>query len=418
MRTSIVFVLMVLFASSTLTVLPAAASDYTLGIFGNANMDDTIDEDDIEYVEGIIEGTNERTELADADYDGEIDEDDITQIEQIISGEEKELTLLQYIGYPGDITEVPITIPMPVEKIVAIGGAYGPKMLCAFGELDRIVGVLDTAKKQGELKTFLEDKPLVGRSTFSADLEKVIEQKPDIVLGYSYRYFPEYEEPLKASGIPFVQMDFSVPEKYSRELGNLGWILGDQERAEELINFEQQHLDLIKERVEDLEPEEKPRVYYEWYKDYQAVGPRNANHNAIVMGGGVNIFEDTVTEYPDVESETIIERDPQVIIKCSYRRDLFGYDVTDTAPLQELRNVIMSRTGWDHIDAVENGRVYLISTYTHSTHPSVYYSYIGKYLHPQLFEDIDPKAIQEEWFQKFLGVDYQGMYAYPPLEES
>jgi len=233
----------------SLAVMPAGAADYALGIFGNANMDDTIDEDDIAYVEGIIDGTNEETELADANYDGEIDEDDIVQIEQIIRGDEKELTLLQYIGYPGDITEVPITIPMPVEKIVAIGGAYGPKMLCAFGELDRIVGVLDTAKKQGELKTFLEDKPLVGRSTFSADLEKVIEQKPDIVLGYSYRYFPEYEEPLKASGIPFVQMDFSVPEKHSRELGNLGWILGDQERAEELINFEQQHLDLIKERV-------------------------------------------------------------------------------------------------------------------------------------------------------------------------
>lgn len=58
-----------------LIIMPAVAADYTLGIFGNANMDDTIDEDDISYVEGIIDGTSEETQLADANYDGTIDED-------------------------------------------------------------------------------------------------------------------------------------------------------------------------------------------------------------------------------------------------------------------------------------------------------------------------------------------------------
>ena len=47
-----------------LLVMPAVASDYTLGIYGNANMDDVIDEADIGYLEGIIAGTNEATELA------------------------------------------------------------------------------------------------------------------------------------------------------------------------------------------------------------------------------------------------------------------------------------------------------------------------------------------------------------------
>lgn len=46
----------------------------------------TLDEEDIEYVHGIIEGTNEVTELADANYDGDVDEEDIAQIEQIIDG--------------------------------------------------------------------------------------------------------------------------------------------------------------------------------------------------------------------------------------------------------------------------------------------------------------------------------------------
>jgi len=79
---------MLLASSALLGTLPAGADDLTLGIFGNANMDDTIDVNDIEYVEGIIEGTNEKTELADANYDGKIDKNDKNQIEQIINSEE------------------------------------------------------------------------------------------------------------------------------------------------------------------------------------------------------------------------------------------------------------------------------------------------------------------------------------------
>ena len=55
MKISKFFVLMMLSALSTsLAVMPASASDFTLEIFGNANMDDTIDELDIEYVPWVI----------------------------------------------------------------------------------------------------------------------------------------------------------------------------------------------------------------------------------------------------------------------------------------------------------------------------------------------------------------------------
>lgn len=74
----------------------------------------------------------------------------------------------------------------------------------------------------------------------------------------------------------------------------------------------------------------------------------------------------------------------------------------------------MNRPGWENIDAISNDRVYIISTYSHSIHPSVYYSYFAKCIHPELFEDIDPDEIYREWLQKFLGVEFAGLYAYPP----
>ena len=76
MKISTLFVMIILASSPLLVVIPAAASEYTLDVFGNANMDETVDETDIAYVEGIIDGTNEVTELADANYDGNIDAQD------------------------------------------------------------------------------------------------------------------------------------------------------------------------------------------------------------------------------------------------------------------------------------------------------------------------------------------------------
>jgi iron complex transport system substrate-binding protein len=88
-----------------------AGSDFTLQIFGNANMDENIDEKDVEYVESVINGTNAATNLSDANYDGKVDEMDITQINQIIAKEEKKLTILDDAGRI-------VTLDMPLKRVV------------------------------------------------------------------------------------------------------------------------------------------------------------------------------------------------------------------------------------------------------------------------------------------------------------
>jgi len=66
--------------------LPAAASDYTLGVFGNANEDDTVNMQDVTYTELIILEYRDETELSDAKHDGKINMQDVTQIELVIIG--------------------------------------------------------------------------------------------------------------------------------------------------------------------------------------------------------------------------------------------------------------------------------------------------------------------------------------------
>ena len=74
--------------------LPVNAGDYVLHIFGNANLDGNIDEQDLVYLQGIIEGKELKTNLSDADSNGVVDQSDIAQVERIINGTQTEITIV------------------------------------------------------------------------------------------------------------------------------------------------------------------------------------------------------------------------------------------------------------------------------------------------------------------------------------
>lgn len=51
-----------------------APKDTRLWIFGNANMDDRLDENDMKYLDRILSGEREPTQFADANNDGDVNE--------------------------------------------------------------------------------------------------------------------------------------------------------------------------------------------------------------------------------------------------------------------------------------------------------------------------------------------------------
>ena len=404
---------------SASTITTASEDDYVLGIYGNANEDDTIDMRDVTYTKLVIFGKKTETELADAYYDSEVDVLDVVQVKLIILGRESELTVVQYLGTPPDITEETVTVPMPIERIVALS-SYACEALCIFDVEDKIVGVGESVKETGEIVELIEDKEEVG-SCLGPDVEKIISLEPDLVITYAILSWCEvWREQLNSAGIPVMLTDFYKPDKYDEEFRVLGWLLHNEERAEELINFEQQHKNLIKERVQDLKPEEKIRVYYCGSPYYYSVpthtaGEGASSHAVIELCGGINIFAD-LKGWVTVDPEEVIIRNPQVIYATTHAGTTapLGYGITDTGPVEECRqDIIMDYPGWDTTDAVKNARVYFISTDAKSVHPSVYLSYLAKWFYPELFEDVDPVAIHREWLETFLGVEYQGVYAYP-----
>jgi len=68
---------------------PSASS--RLWVYGNANEDDHINSDDVTYLQGIIDGKNSSTTLADANCDGIIDHNDVDYLKKIINGDDMEV---------------------------------------------------------------------------------------------------------------------------------------------------------------------------------------------------------------------------------------------------------------------------------------------------------------------------------------
>jgi iron complex transport system substrate-binding protein len=82
--------------------------------------------------------------------------------------------------------------------------------------------------------------------------------------------------------------------------------------------------------------------------------------------------------------------------------------------LLEKREEILLRPGLKGTNAIRNGRVY-ISHLSIRRGPRMveYLLFLAKWLHPELFRDIDPAAVEKEMFQEFYGLDMDGIWAYP-----
>ena len=412
---------LVLMSCMSLAVMPASAADYTLGIFGNANMDDTIDEDDIAYVEGIIEGTSELTELADANYDGNIDEDDITQIELIISGEEKELTIIDDTFTDAFLAGKPVTVKKPVNNIIALH-SNSAEILKLLKSGDKIVGIDKYIADDDEFFPDISKLSDVG-SMANPDVERILSLDPDIIIAYG-SYFTKWtidlEEKLEGTDITLVRLDCYKPETMSDDIIKLGYILNKNDEAEEFIDWYEGYLSTVNDRVETLTEDEKPRVYVEGYDAYKTYSRGAGAHQACIMAGGINIAADLSGSYPEVDPEWVMTENPDVIFKVVSSTHISGgYEEDDPSEMKAVWDAIMNRPELANVTAVRDKKVYLIHTGGTWNDPKYFIGliYLGKWFYPDLFEDLDPQAIHQEYLTRFQELDYDldehGVFVYP-----
>jgi iron complex transport system substrate-binding protein len=410
-------------SSVLLLIMPAVgASDHTLGIFGNANMDDSIDENDITYLEGVINGTNPSTNLSDANYDGKVNEDDITQIEQIINGDDKEITII-------DSANRTVTVNKPVQKIIIGSSYYGETLLYILGVDDKtIVGVEESTKTKNVLLPQLSAKESIG-SRGSPDIEKIMDLNPEIVFVYVSSPKAELlEDKLKGTGITVIRMDLWRMATLRDEVEKLGYIFGKQENANKYLKFHDEVVGQIKDKVADIPSDERTRVYLdarvaEGTSDRRTRNAPDGVHQLCENAGGDNVASALSTSNPTVSAEWVLTQNPDVILGCDFGME-GGYGADNLTQLKDHYDAMMSMPGSEGISAVKNNRIHIISNDI-AFGPDYFISlaYMAKMLHPATFADLNPEKIHQDFMDQFysyinFNVSEHGAFVYPPLNES
>ncbi len=310
-----------------------------------------------------------------------------------------------------------VEIPYPIERVVVLNsGSVG--IIRALGAADRIVGISTFIARNPAFWGPLSDLPQVG-GIRALDYEVIIALQPQVVLNFGTHPAVDIEESarmLAPAGIAVVGIDSFRFATLYQDIATLGRIFGNVGRAGQLIAFYQDILDLVAERVAGLAPEARVRVYAEHHAgQFRSFGPGTDWNKMINWAGGVNIFADALRPFVTVDPETVLERNPQIILQDSRRAPL-GHGVTATEPLTDYLAVFVNRPGWEQIAAVRDGRVYLISQpIGGGTGKFIGTLFFARLFHPELFVDIDPETLLQEYYEQFHGQRFPGIFSYPAI---
>jgi len=303
-----------------------------------------------------------------------------------------------------DNTGVYVEVEVPVERIISI---MATEIICLLGHEDKIVGrSLLSADVEAILPPSILDLPVVAESSFSPNMELILELEPDLVLvdeGLS----SENRKTMEDAGIPVIN-DMLMEPRRKIFIKNLGLILGAEEKANEFIDYEEYYENLVKERIENLTTSEKPSVYFEWYMSWFSASAGSEFHDMLVDAGGINIAAGEPVLYPTLSPEYVADENPDFIIRMSTY-----LDGEDLAAFQTLRDEILSRPALSESKAVKEGKVCVIKNTVLVDRRPIGLLYLAKWFHPSLFEDIDPAAVHEQMIQQFFGADLEGVFAYP-----
>ena len=403
-----------------------------LDVFGNANEDDTIDMRDTTYIKLVIFGKKPKTDLADANNDGKVSMLDVGQTKLIILNKEKELTFIDLLGEAE-------TINKPIKRLANLG-FMGPQVVRILNAEDILLPVVGGDKSKqpifwGEISKW----PAVGASPPNVDYEYILSLEPDAVQtniemqtyvckgGIEQKR--EFEE--KLPGIPIICLNMREPFSISKNVRTYGYILDREKEAEEFIDWFEGYLNTIKTRTDGLSEDEKPRVVFETHGlKYKCTTGGSRFGQALALAGVRNIVDEIVgPDQPlygrttiEVDPEWIVEQNPEYMISNYIGSAIAGYETDDTSGAAEKVQELLNRPELAEADAIKKGNVYYLDNNLvgGGGNSVIGAAYMGKLFHPDLFKDIDPQAIHQEYVDKFCHIEFDvtnhGVFIYPPLE--
>lgn len=240
-----------------------------------------------------------------------------------------------------------ITITRRPARIVSLAPNV-TEILFAIGAGARVVGVTRYCNYPPEAP----GRTKVGGYT-DISIEAVLALAPDLVI--ASRGNPRTTlATLSRHGLTVLAIGPESLEQVDRAIVRIGQVTDNEREAKRVCEGMKQALASVRQAVEDIE--RRRRVYFGSLRaPYIAAGPASFIGRCVALAGGDNIVRRVRRPWPILSLETIIERDPEIVID--------GFHAS--RPGENHREKLLARLRadrvWSQITAVREGRVYTVS---------------------------------------------------------
>jgi len=296
------------------------------------------------------------------------------------------------------------------QRIVSAGrsGLTIVETLFLFPEAqERVVAVSVGQQKPGEFLSLVD--PDYGQKTElppESGPEQIAPFQPDVVVLRSFMA-DTLGAALEQVGIPVVYVDLETPEQYARDVATLGQLLGNEERAREIQEYYQSHLEAVSGKLEGLDPADRPRVLLVQHSaqggemSLQVPPAAWLQTIEVELAGGEPVWREAAqgSGWVVVSLEQIAAWNPDQIYVIAYWAD-------PAEVAEELR----ANPQWQELAAAQAGQIYGF--------PGEFFSWdqpdprwilgvtwlAGK-IHPERFDDLDMTQEIVSFFGEMYGLD-------------
>lgn len=225
------------------------------------------------------------------------------------------------------------------QRIVSLSPA-STEILFAVGAENQIVAVSDFSDYPPQAQNLPKVGGFDGKTL---SLEKILSFNPDFVYLTNVMHnhlIPHFE----SLNIDYYLSDANSFEQVKNEILQIAKITGHTSNGENLVKEIDSAITKINSQNQLLQ---KTTVYWEvWNSPFMSVGNSSFINDLIKTAGGINIFQEIAQAYPTVSEETIVAKNPQIII----------IPQNSGITVDSVKN----RKGWSQIDAVKNDKIFIV----------------------------------------------------------
>lgn len=320
------------------------------------------------------------------------------------------------------------TITKPLSRVVVLNRQTAAVMKILKAD-SKVVAVGDNVNRYAPYLGYGK-LPDMG-PTNNLNIEAIIAQKPDAVLIFTNRATGVLEEKLNPLGIKVIRIDNYTPATYEQDMKLIAKLFGKEQRAKEYLAFRHVLENFAAQRVKNLPDNQRKRVlslssgalntngtYYVFPSLSKGGGPGVGEAYGVVLAGGKDAAAPSVTHDPSkgdstvqVTEEFALSTNPDVLsLNGTW---LGGYDTRDTKDFKAYFDKVNALPGIARMKAAKTKDIYFFHTdLLGASMRPIGVLQMGKVLYPERFKDINTERFLKEYFEKWLGVPYKGIWFY------